>query len=479
MFQYLTSPTALRVSISQVHNYGTVDYEQKPSLKWIDLYRRVSRMEDPSLSAAAVLDHWEKEQKRLHKWEVCCVAKQLRKFRFYKLALDVYDWIAAQRERFNFHSSDAAILLDLMGKARGVSFAEDYFSGLSEELKDKRTYCALLNAYAHAKMKHKAEALFKTMTNSGYAADSLVFNVMMTLYTNIGEHKEIIALINEMKGKQIKLDTYSYNIWITACAALGDVDGMEQVLELMNHDPGVNATWTTYSTLATMYIKLGKVDKAEKYMKDAETRMVGQGRASFNYLISLYSLVGKKEDVYRVWEWYKSSFGEMLNSGYSSMLSALIKLNDIDGAEKLYNEWVTSTSRFDPKICNILVSYYINQGLVEEAESCLERLLDQGGAPGAYTLGLLADGYISKKQISKALSCLQEAASIVKPLGRKWRPRPATVANFLVVCGEQNDQAGVESLVEVLKKVNCLEIEAYKSLISTHEGITSSEKTKS
>lgn len=76
-------------SISQVHSYGTVDYERRPVLKWNLLYRRISTMEDPSLGSGIVLDRWEAEERRLSKWDLCRVAKELRKFRRHKLSLEV------------------------------------------------------------------------------------------------------------------------------------------------------------------------------------------------------------------------------------------------------------------------------------------------------------------------------------------------------------------------------------------------------
>ncbi|RRT38831.1 hypothetical protein B296_00046742 [Ensete ventricosum] len=76
-------------SISQVHSYGTVDYERRPVLKWSSLYRRISTMEDPSLGSGFVLDRWEAEERRLSKWYLCRVAKELRKFRRHKLALEL------------------------------------------------------------------------------------------------------------------------------------------------------------------------------------------------------------------------------------------------------------------------------------------------------------------------------------------------------------------------------------------------------
>ncbi|KAE8676799.1 hypothetical protein F3Y22_tig00111582pilonHSYRG01210 [Hibiscus syriacus] len=115
-------------------------------------------MENPELGSASVLNNWEKGGSKFTKWELYRVVKELRKYRRYKQALEVYEWMNIRSERFRFSASDAAIELDLISKVHGVSSAEDYFLQLPDTLKDKRIYGALLNAYVRARMQEKAES---------------------------------------------------------------------------------------------------------------------------------------------------------------------------------------------------------------------------------------------------------------------------------------------------------------------------------
>lgn len=46
-------------------------------------------MENPEKGAASILNQCENEGKRFTKWELCRVVKELRKFRRFKLALEV------------------------------------------------------------------------------------------------------------------------------------------------------------------------------------------------------------------------------------------------------------------------------------------------------------------------------------------------------------------------------------------------------
>ncbi|KAK8943386.1 Pentatricopeptide repeat-containing protein [Platanthera guangdongensis] len=454
----------VRCSISQVHNYGTVDYERRSASKWSTLYRGISILENPNAGCSAVIEQWENEQRELSKWDLCRVIKELRKYGRFKRALEVYDWIQSRGDRFTFNSGDDAIQLDLIAKVRGISHAEEYFSNLPRISKDRRTYGALLNVYGQAKMREKAESTLELMKAEGCAYDVLPFNVMMTLYMNINDHNKVFSMINEMKEKNVPFDLYSYNIWITNCATMGDVSEMERVVQEMIADTRVNANWTTYTTLATMYIRLGNFDKAHNCLTEAEQRMTGRDSAPFNYLLGLYCSIGKRDEVHRIWGRYKSSFPSILNTGYQSMLSSLVKLGDAEGAEKIFKEWLSKTLKLDPRICNIVMRYYLREGLVGRARKILDSFRESGGMPKPLSWEILAEGYLKEKQILEVLSCLEVAASY-KGL-RSWSPKPGDVAKILAVCREQDDKESVRLLIDILRRTGCLEKEEYRSLIA-------------
>lgn len=46
-------------------------------------------MENPSLGSATILEQWEEEGRKLTKWDLCRVVKELRKYRRFKPALEV------------------------------------------------------------------------------------------------------------------------------------------------------------------------------------------------------------------------------------------------------------------------------------------------------------------------------------------------------------------------------------------------------
>lgn len=367
-----------------------------------------------------------------------------------------------QGDRFTIRSADMAVQLDLIGKVRGPVAAEEHFSNLLDSFKDKRTHCSLLNVYTQFKFKEKAQATFDLMRENGYVTDALSYNVMMTLYLDLHEHANVMNLIQEMKERNITLDLYSYNIWIVNAAAMQDLDQMETVLQVMQSD-NVNANWSIYTTLANMYIKFGLLDKAEVCLRGAEERITGRDREAFLFFISIYGNIGKKEDMYRIWNWYKSSFNSPLNRGYKTMLLALLKLDDMAGAESIYEEWTTSGGTLDPRICQLLMGWYCQNGLSDKARETLDQLVQRGGKPNQYLWATLASGCLKENRLGEAVSYFEMAVTCTGY--DKWRPNTQLVADLLEACKQREQSESFDQVVAILKKGGLDEIEPYGGFI--------------
>ncbi|XP_062226314.1 pentatricopeptide repeat-containing protein At1g02150-like [Phragmites australis] len=91
-----SSASSAGQQVAKVHSYGTVDYERRAPLLWGTLYRRIA-VGHGGRPVERTLGAWDEGERRLGKWELCCIAKELRNFRRFNLALQVYDWMT-QRE---------------------------------------------------------------------------------------------------------------------------------------------------------------------------------------------------------------------------------------------------------------------------------------------------------------------------------------------------------------------------------------------
>ncbi|XP_076892580.1 pentatricopeptide repeat-containing protein At1g02150-like [Bidens hawaiensis] len=432
------------------------------SITWKAIYKRISSMGNPETGAIEVLNQWENEGKKVTKWEVCRVVKEMRKYGRHMLALEIYKWMNNRPERFRISSSDAAIQLDLISKVHGISGAEDYFKTLPKNLTDKRVYGALLNAYVRSRMLENAETLLVEMKNKNYASHALPYNVMMTLYMNLKNQEKVEALVSEMMENNINLDLYSYNIWISSRGSQGSVEKMEEVFEKLKLDGSVGPDWTTYSTMATLYIKNQDLEKAEEFLRKVETLITNRDRIPYHYLLSHYGGMGKKEEVKRIWETYKNIFSYIPNTGYQAVISSFIRMDDIEESELLYQEWVSMKPAFDPRLGNLLLGWYIKNGFIEKAESFLDEMLKMG-KPNPGTWEIVGEGHIKESRVDDALSCLEKALTCEG--SSFWRPKPDNISALYDIFEQKNDEKSKEALFEVLRKSNVLDDDVYMSLL--------------
>ena len=91
--------------------------------------------------------------------------------------------------------------------------------------------------------------------------------------------------------------------------------------------------------------------------------------------------MGNKADVYRIWDLFKTLDGKFLNAGYVCMISSLLKLNDMDGTEKTFEEWMSRHKLIDFRVPNLLIPAYCNKGLLEKAEQLVSRMIEKGEEP--------------------------------------------------------------------------------------------------
>ncbi|CAH9127210.1 unnamed protein product [Cuscuta epithymum] len=470
----LYSPKSPAVSCSSKSNASTVDYEKRPKLGWYKIYKRICIAGcSEATSADAVLEQYENEGAKISVPDLLLVIKELRKFKRYKLALQAYEWMMERKDTYHVTTKDTAVHLNLIYQVKGISDAEDYFMNLPKDMKDNLVYASLLNAYVQSEMRGKAESLFDEMKIRNFASTSHPYNVMMTLYMKLKVNDQVERIISEMDSKNI-LDMSSYNIWLTFLGYQGSVEKMEAAFEKMKMDPRVIIHWSTFSIMASMYIQMGEMEKGEDFVRQMENRINVKERTHYHYLVSLYARVGHKEEVYRVWNVYKGNFRRIPNTGYHALISSLLRLDDIKGAENAFDEWMSEITRYDPRIPNLLLSWYLRNGLLDKVESFFAQIVDAGKQPNSSTWEIIAQLHIRRGRVSEALSCLRNSLSA--EVYGNWTPRHPTISSFMQLCEQHDDVKSKEELIEMLSEAGRFDREAYMSYISVQSTMESEKK---
>jgi pentatricopeptide repeat protein len=92
--------------------------------------------------------------------------------------------------------------------------------------------------------------------------------------------------MQEMKASNIMPDSYTYNVWMRALAAVNDISGVERVIDEMKRDGRITGDWTTYSNLASIYVDANLFEKAEGALKELEKRNGYKDLSAYQFLIT-------------------------------------------------------------------------------------------------------------------------------------------------------------------------------------------------
>lgn len=357
---------------------------------------------------------------------------------------------------------DIAIRLHLISKVYGLEQAEKYFSSINESSRDYRVYGALLNCYVEDRDLEKAEEIMQKMRELGFMKTPLSFNVMLSLYAHLGKHEKLDALMEEMEEMGIAHDRFTYNIRMNAHAATSNITNMEKLLLKMEADRLITMDWHAYYVVANGYFKAGLSEKSIMMLKRSE-QLIGDKQKWFAYecLITLYAAIGNKAEVYRVWNLY-TNLKRRYNTAYLCIISSLMKLDDIEGAEKILKEWESGDTCFDFKIPNMMINIYCRKGLVDKAEAYISRLMESGKEPQANTWDRLATGYHANGQTMKAVETIKKAISASQP---GWKPNDHTLAACLEFLKTNENVEVAEEIIRLLRKHDIVSIRICDGLV--------------
>ncbi|XP_057455679.1 pentatricopeptide repeat-containing protein At2g20710, mitochondrial-like [Lotus japonicus] len=401
------------------------------------LFLRISRSGDPAISITPLLNQWVEEGRPINHAELQFFIKQLRAHRRFNHALQISEWMSNERN-LHFLSANIAIRLDLIAKVRGLSEAEKYFRSTPYSSRDFKVYGALLNCYAQHGSVEKAEAIMqkiKEYSSKRVTCLVLSYNVMLKLYARTGQSKKSYDLMREMIEKDL-WDCVTVNTWLRALVESNDINEMEKLLAQTEVDPLITVDWLTYCTAADGYIKACRFDKSLAMLKKSEQLIERKmRRVAYESLMIKYAAIGKKDDVYRIWNMCKN-FNNILNSSYISLLTALSRLNDVDGAERIMEKWESGNTRRDIRVPNVMVSIYCKNGLLEKAEAYVGRLLERDSKLDGSIWDRLAGGYYRCKDMDKVVETMKKAILAGRP---GWKAHPFTLAACIEHMKEKGD----------------------------------------
>lgn len=296
--------------------------------------------------------------------------------------LQISEWMVSHDE-FKLSDTDYAVRIDLMTKVFGIDAAERYFEGLPSAAKTSETYTALLHSYAGAKLTEKAEELYERIKESNVPLNILLYNEMMTYYMSVGQVEKVSFVVEELKRQQVEPDLFTYNLWVSSCAATLDINGVGKILNEMSNNRGADDGWVRYRNLTNIYMMAGHLVNSESNsLVEAGKNTTPRDWITYDFLIILYAGLGNKDRIDQIWKSLKMTKQKILSRSYVSILSSYMVLGHVTDVELVIGQWKKSvTTDFDISMLYRLLDGFKEQGLIEEAETFHKLLIRNSCLP--------------------------------------------------------------------------------------------------
>ncbi|XP_021276263.1 pentatricopeptide repeat-containing protein At5g09450, mitochondrial [Herrania umbratica] len=347
-----------------------------------DLKSRIFRLRLPKRSATTVIEKWVGEGNRVSISDLRRISKELRKSQRFKHALEISEWVVTHEE-YKLSDSDYAIRIDLMTKVFGIDAAERYFEDLPPTAKTSETYTALLHCYAAAKLTEKAEELFERIKGLALSISALTYNEIMTLYMSIGQVEKVYLVVEELKRHKVAPDIFTYNLWISSCAAALNIDQVKRILDEMRCDSSCNDGWVRYISLVTVYVNASHLSNAESSSPiETEKRITQREWITYDFLVMLYAGLGNKDKIDQIWKSLRMTKQKMTSRNYICISSSYLILGHSKEVGEVIDQWKQSnTADFDISTCNRILTAFTEVGLTEKAHDLHLLLIQKSCSP--------------------------------------------------------------------------------------------------
>lgn len=422
------------------------------------LYKTVLSCNNNELPSS--LERWLADGNILTRGEVIVTFVQLRNRRMFRRLLKLSDWLEVKKP-YKLTEKDYGARLDLIARILGSLKAEKYFESIPLDMRGPRAYGSLLAYYSSANNVEKTEEIFKKIKGEGFSLTAFYYNQLLLLYKRFNR-KNIQVVLQMMEDDGVKPDITTYKILIDVKGRIGDIGGMEQIVENMISED-IELDNEIQALLARYYISAGLSEKAEVVLKELDNESSKDKRIVLKIVLPLYAELGKTNEVERIWKDLES-FPSMFLDEYIAGIEAWGKLGQLEKAEITFEKLLNSGKVVSAKHYNSLLNVYADHHLLLKGKELVKRMSDNGCTIEPPTWDALIRLHVNAGELEKAVSILFKACN-----QKQLRPKYKTLVTILEKYAEKGDIANAEKIFDRVRQAGYTSsASAFESLLQAY-----------
>ncbi|GAB2277994.1 hypothetical protein Dimus_012694 [Dionaea muscipula] len=394
----------------------------------------------------------------------------------WRQAFRFFNWVSRDTDDSGGYSPGSRAfneVLDTLGRMKRFDELQQLFDEMSkrEGVINERSFGIVVHRYAAAHMIEEATAMFQKRREYGFKLDLIAFqtlllalcrykhveaaeflflskkdefryddiktwNIILNGWSVLGNLREVKRFWNEIIRSKIKLDRFTYGIFINSLAKAGKISKAVQLFRAMwekgctpdvpicntvidglcfkkripealgifgeMNDGDCQPDVATYNSLIKHLCNIGRMEKVYELLGEMEQK---KGSCSPNHRTYGYLLKSVKnpEEVPRLLQRMEANGCKMTGDTYSSVLRLYMAWGcEEEEVQSVWSQMERDGMGPDRRSYTIMVHGLHKQGRVAEALKCFEEMIAKGFAPEPMTNLLVHAMKIKSKQREEA-----------------------------------------------------------------------------
>ncbi|KAL8152486.1 hypothetical protein V2J09_010246 [Rumex salicifolius] len=340
------------------------------------------------------------------------ILKQLEKSNDFK-ALELFAWMK-RNGKLKGNVTAYNLALRVLGRKSDWDGAETLVQEMKLESECRLGYQVFNTVIFACSKKGLVEVgakWFRLMMEYGIEPNVATFGMLMSLYQKDWNVKEAEFAFSLMRKLRIKCQS-AYSSMITIYTRLGLYAKAEEIIKLLTED-GVALNLENWLVMLNAYSQQGKLDKAELVLVSMEDKGFAANIVAYNTLMTGYGKISNMDAAERVFLSLESNALLPDETTFRSMIEGWARVGDYEKAKWYYQE--LKASGFRPNSSNLYSLLKLQAGN-EDVESTVETINDmlKIGCQPSTILGTLLQAYEQAGSIMNRFGDAESLYQILK-----------------------------------------------------------------
>jgi len=276
-------------------------------------------------------------------------------------------------------------------------------------------YSTIIKGFANSRLPARALDMWKEMCDTGMAFNIVLYNALIDSQARVGAMDAVSKIVKSMEPNGCSPDNISYSTIVKGYCIKGDLDKAFEVFRSMQSN-GMAVDSIVYNTIMDGCTRHNRMDLVDLVLQDMDKYNIKPSNFTLGILIKMYGRRHQLEKAFRVIEELPKRHDLQVNSQVRTcLMCACLSNHDLDRAMKVFEDIKEAGGGADTKAYSSLLSGLVRLGQLEKAVALIE---DAYGLGKSGHRGLPAGQVLEAEGLEQLMRAFGQKHSCYGALGK-------------------------------------------------------------